>query len=334
MRSLRLFPYVSATLSFLLIARIALCQIHGPRFRFDNQGNGNVNQEDLPETPEQRQNDLHWGFHEALMLARLVAVTFSPCEPAYLRYFKPEEAVFVRNAFYTIANIPLDGPPPDPTDINQFISGFGQNQVNPKFDLLTISINDNSAIGRYEPMCSVMPGFQAYFEQRVDELGPPGFMSVCDYAFSHPSLADIENPPAWARDPTGAPEPGYGCDNLLDHDNDYMISLSGIMLHELFHWTYLFEDIPQFDHFIALDEELIRVIDDWKGPFPPDGYGPFHAMLVNTLPMQPLVAFPSTNNADNYVYYALSKWWSFKCQRAFGPAVDEDDGYRHDYPRY
>ncbi|OAG44434.1 hypothetical protein AYO21_01430 [Fonsecaea monophora] len=316
MRLLRLFPYLSATVSFLLIARIALCQIHGPRFRFDNQGNGNVNQEDLPETPEQRQNDLHWGFHEALMLARLVAVTFNPCEPVYLRYFKPEEAVFVRNAFYTIANIPLDGPPPDPTDINQFISGFGQNQVNPKFDLLTISINDNSAIGRYDPMCSVMPGFQAYFEQRIDELGPPGFMSLCDYAFSHPSLADIENPPAWARDPTGAPEPG------------------GIMLHELFHWTYLFEDIPQFEHFIALDEELIRVIDDWKGPFPPDGYGPFHAMLVNTLPMQPLVAFPSTNNADNYVYYALSKWWSFKCQRAFGPAVDEDDGYRRDYPRY
>jgi hypothetical protein len=33
------------------------------------------------------------------------------------------------------------------------------------------------------------------------------------------------------------------------------------------------------------------------------------------------------NNAENYVWYALTKFWSAKCGREFGPAVDEDDDW-------
>ncbi|KIW33162.1 uncharacterized protein PV07_00033 [Cladophialophora immunda] len=337
MRSLYRLYCLLAPLSFLLIAQIALCQNYGPRFRFDNQDNGNG--EDLPETPQQRQNDLHWGFHEALMLARMVSVTFNPCEPVFLRYFKRADADFVRDVFYTIANIPLGGLPPNLQDFNafnQFVSGFGQNAVNPKFDQLSISINDNSAIGEYTPLCATVPGFQAYFDQKYDTLGDLGFISVCDYAFNFPSLADIENPPSWARDPTtGAPEPGFGCDGLLDHDNDYMLSLSGIMLHEIFHWPYLLRDIPGYDTYISLYQDDQLAIQDWDGPFPTDGYGPYHAMQINNLqPQQSSSGWPSLNNADSYLYYALSKWWQFKCRRTFGPAVDEDDGHRREYPRY
>ncbi|KIX92406.1 uncharacterized protein Z520_11881 [Fonsecaea multimorphosa CBS 102226] len=179
MRSPNPLHYLFAPLSFFLIAQIALCQqIHGPTFRFDNQDNGNLDEEDLPEDPNQRRYDPPLGFPRGSDAGQ-TGVSPATSNRGTPTSFGPSS--------YTIANIPTNTVvPPSPSDINQFISGFRQDLVNPRFDLLSIAINDNSAIGEYTPLCATLSGLQAYFDQKYNTLGDAGFLSVCDQAFTYP----------------------------------------------------------------------------------------------------------------------------------------------------
>lgn len=129
-------------------------------------------------------------------------------------------------------------------------------------------------------------------------------MAACELSFAYPYLGQIENPPAWTRDPrTGIAQPGYGCGGLLDHDNDYMMSISGIILHELIHWSFLLRDIPNFNDYTTEAPGGQKKIPDWDGPFPEDGYGPYNAFLINNLTAnQARALFHSLNNADSYFY--------------------------------
>ena len=35
----------------------------------------------------------------------------------------------------------------------------------------------------------------------------------------------------------------------------------------------------------------------------------------------------ATQNVDNYLFFALDKYWSWVCGEQFGPATSEDDQY-------
>lgn len=140
----------------------------------------------------------------------------------------------MKNVFLTIANLPLDQNI-NPGSLENFILGMGQ-QRSPKFELLLVAINDNNELGDWVVSCDKDGTLQAYLGQKYFLLGDRGYMPIYELTFTCPSLGQIENLPAWAIDPrTGVVELGYGCDGFLDHDNDYMMSISGIILHQLIH---------------------------------------------------------------------------------------------------
>jgi hypothetical protein len=47
---------------------------------------------------------LNAAFKDAITIARTVVATFDSCDPSCLRYFRKEDALFVRSVFRTIAN--------------------------------------------------------------------------------------------------------------------------------------------------------------------------------------------------------------------------------------
>lgn len=180
------------------------------------------------------------------------------------------------------------------------------------------------------------PPIQAFLAQFFATEGNKGYMSVCDEAFKYSTLYDIEHPLRWAQDANRRAEPGLGCDGLLDYDNDYMMSTGGAMLHEMLHWPYLLQDVPNYNTVIepAAPDGQKKLVD-YSGPDPLSGYGPFNALQIrNLLPSQQTSTFQSAQNPDNYVYYALSKYWSFTCGRAFGPPVSKEDNSRRSTPNY
>lgn len=50
-----------------------------------------------------------------------------------------------------------------------------------------------------------------------------------------------------------------------------------------------------------------------------------HSGPYNTMQLRQKKAAETIQNADSYVWYAQSKYWSWKCQKTMGPAVDETD---------
>jgi hypothetical protein len=86
----------------------------------------------------------------------------------------------------------------------------------------------------------------------------------------------------------------------------------------------MLQDTPQWADFINFDRNGLRAIADFKGIDPPDGYGPYNAKRLKDRALsEPGVNwfYPTLNNADNYMWYALSKWWGFACGKQFGPQL-------------
>jgi len=184
---------------------------------------------------------------------------------------------------------------------------------------------DADCEGSYPWMGYVVPTFG----------GASALMSICMQLYRElPMLQDVEKPPNWAIDPSkdqsNGPQyyDGYGCQNLGDIDSDWMRSTGAVMLHELMHFPGLFSDVPDYDATIVttFDANTPHFIGDFWGDWPKNGYGPYNsAEIKNFLPRDhgDLVWKP-VYNADNYISYALNKYYSSVCGRTFGETPSED----------
>ena len=70
--------------------------------------------------------------------------------------------------------------------------------------------------------------------------------------------------------------PGYSCAGLGDHETDLMSFPGAFLLHEMFHYFHLFDDLPGWDTHINIGDGY-RMISDLKGTYPPSGYTPLNA---------------------------------------------------------
>ncbi|KIW65491.1 hypothetical protein PV04_07748 [Phialophora macrospora] len=95
-----------------------------------------------------------------------------------------------------------------------------------------------------------------------------------------------------------------------------------IILHQLMLWAYLFEDVPDYIFYINVDANLKQRIGDFPRPNPPNGYGPYNARLLKELSYATYGQYATLNSADNFMWYALTKWWSYKCATQFGQSND------------
>lgn len=221
--------------------------------------------------PEQK---LEQALRDAITMARVVGTMFDPCEPAFLRYFRSSDAIFVKQVFQVVANIPLYSQIDYDTVVEILSSASVLSDLQPKFAMLELAMGNNPSVPEHEQACEeeiggsiVMAG--SYINPGA--LGPVALMSLCQSLFQFPTLDEIENPPDSARDAQGNPLPGYTCDGLGDHDTDLMSSPGGTLLHELMHWTFLLEDIPYFAFVIDPNDHNFPQISDFDGPVPEDG---------------------------------------------------------------
>ncbi|KIW12382.1 hypothetical protein PV08_09659 [Exophiala spinifera] len=281
----------------------------------------------IPEgTDNKVYEQLTHAFQDALKLARTAVALADPCDPAFRRYFQPQDFIFVHKVFRAVANIPLDLT----IDSQNVEHVLNTGSLNPRYSQLSIAYGDNPKWS--ERTCEMqLPGDgifgYLYF------ASPFGYMSLCRGTLFERflTLEDTFNPPPWARannDPNGQPLPGWGCDGFGDHDNSYMEVLGSWVLHELMHFQPLFYDIPNWK---AIQHTgWIRDFPDGATPGmsggPPNGYGPYYARLINALPPDPVMGLSqSVGNADNYAWYALSKYWSLTCGKPFGPSNTRED---------
>ncbi|KAK5267421.1 hypothetical protein LTR99_006609 [Exophiala xenobiotica] len=280
----------------------------------------------------QQSSELRQGFVDAIILARTVAITFDPCDAYFNRYFNSEDSKFVSDVFRTLANIPLDISMEDLNgNLNPDLSNIVTNSaLNPRFSELSIAIGDHPDRLRPDHVLCTDNKWYGYFipDQRDTTIGRKGIVSICTTSWAYPSLKDIFEPPdAWRG------QPGFGCDGLGDHDSAWMTSLGAVILHEILHWAYLFQDdVPDWTSQIPLNYYYPGVHDvrdyapgQGDPPYPSHGYGPFFAPMLKTLPKAQGQYARSINNADSYVWFAISKYWAQKCNKYFAPSTSEND---------
>ena len=150
--------------------------------------------------------------------------------------------------FRAIANIELDEHF-EPGNVGQVLQEMDMDAaLSPKFDRLSMAYDDNPNLldVTQNDRCAkkVTAAYTEYDPVRYDNWD---VMSICGVVFeTYYTLHDLEHPPVWALDGNGHPEAGFSCDGLTDHDSAYMMSPGAVLLHELLHWPYLFEDVPGY----------------------------------------------------------------------------------------
>ncbi|KAH0829527.1 hypothetical protein FOPE_10537 [Fonsecaea pedrosoi] len=284
-----------------------------------------------PNAPPGARQNVTQAFKDAMTLARIVAITATDCDPAFLRYFQPQDYTFVQRIFRTISNVDLFMDI-TPQDVPQLLAQSNlPSSWNPDFVALCIAYGDNP----FNPADldhSCAGGDNAY---TVYDTSPTarfsGLVSLCPGSpmfVWRLSIRDTISPPAWGRVggvATGEPLPGFGCDGLGDRDTAYMKVIGSTVLHELLHWPWMFLSVPDYTTLVPDHDHRIT---DYTGPWVEGAYGPYNAMRINQLPPDPRTGMSqSIQNADNYVSYALSRFWSFRCDKTFGPALSADDNY-------
>jgi hypothetical protein len=236
----------------------------------------------------------------------------------------------VSDVFRTIANIPLDISIEDLNGNAPDLSTMLTDSLNSKFPSLQIAIGDHPDRDDQDEQCedNHIDGFFSF-----DNNDPTaGLLSICNGAWRYPALDDIFEPPASWRG-----KPGFECNGLGPRESNFELPLGGVILHEMLHWPYLFQnDVPDWSTKVPTLPQYptVRQIPDYKDYTgnPPDGYGPYYAPQLKTVPkgmwggQYPI----TTNNADSFVYFATTKYWSLKCNRNFAPPVDEDDAEQRD----
>ena len=249
---------------------------------------------------------------------------------AFLRYFRPQDGPFVENVFRTLANIPLDKVLTG-ADVVDYITTPDLQNLSPLLSQVFVRLEDDP-----EHFCSSNPRVNAYMG--YDNPGQAANIYLCDLAYSWPSIEEIASPPQtpWARDPVGRPLPGYSCANLGDHDSDWMKTPGSIILHELLHWGFFFASVPSWKSTIVYKNSEWKILD-YKGQAgpPSNGYGPYNAKMLKDEFSTTDQVWPETlNNVENYVWFAVSKYWSWRCGAVFGPAQSDDDAHRREDSGY
>jgi hypothetical protein len=95
------------------------------------------------------------------------------------------------------------------------------------------------------------------------------------------------------------------------------------LLHELIHWRLLTAPAPGFDDLVGtLVVDYIKPAANPHFADPPSGYGPqFAGQLVGH------ANGDARKNADNYRWYALSKYWHDRCKpKTFEASNNNLDG--------
>ncbi|KAJ9610530.1 hypothetical protein H2200_005307 [Cladophialophora chaetospira] len=256
----------------------------------------------VPPGLEQR---MHNAVTDCIAIATLVSVAFSDCEPSYDRYFPRGDADFVQQVFRRIANIA----PNAQLNVDEYTTVLDERArtgLDPRFDYLIINYGNHPQ--GLEQDCDGPDDPDGFFTRLFS--GRP-CICICPKAFrQYPDLSEILNPPAWARDARGHPLEGYGCDGLGDHE--------------------FLNDIPRYDDLINMHGTM-RAITDYTGPeAPPEGYGPFYARVLqelSTLYPEKYAPHEAVNNADSFVVYAMSKFFSWRCGRVFGKPTSAQDNW-------
>ena len=251
----------------------------------------------------------------------------------FLQYFRPQDADFVKNVFRTFANIPLDMTI-TASNVVTILTSPDLADLNPRLGQSSLNFGADPA-GDCPRTDIQVTAYLDYDNPKLD-----GYIYICPRAFEWPSIEDIANPPrtAWARNPAGQPSAGYSCGGLGTYDSDWMRTMGSTILREYLHWGFFFNGVPEWYQKIPVDPERtsIRQIRDYKGPNPPSGYGPYNSEQIRILYGNSGQQYPATvNNVENYVYFALSKYWTWRCGRRFDPAPGyfearrrEDSGFR------
>lgn len=276
---------------------------------------------------------LNTAFKDAITIARTVVATFDSCDPSYLRYFRKEDALFVRSVFRTIANYETANLNKDltSTDIPSILAST---DLNDDFSKLSIYFGSHP---RSQDINCVSPNQMASMFEFDDGRAA---ISICPAPFNFPSLADAYNPPKRVRDPDGTPFIGYGCDRLGERESDFLWCPGIVMLHEMIHWTHLLNRIPDYNSLINIKPgPNTRGIIDFQAPIPnpgetqlepQSGYGQFNSRRLKELSMFSPNYPPhvTLNNVDNYVSYAILRYWSWRCGREFKEALTERDTWK------
>ncbi len=233
----------------------------------------------------------------------------------YQRYFEddPRGADLVIRMFKSIAGLDIDQEL-TPANFQQILTGDAFFNSAPKFSSLYVAFNEPTwTPQRYQGTCAEDQYFGSFILRPDRE---DATVVLCPNTVEYPLISEILAPPASANDEQGHLLPGYGCANLLDRDTEFLQTIGGYFLHELIHWSYLFDDIrPEWELLIVPvpgHEEDVYLISDYEPPTvnppvdsPPDGYGPYRTALIKqngvTHPDE-RNSFPGLNNADNYMW--------------------------------
>ncbi|KAJ9610532.1 hypothetical protein H2200_005309 [Cladophialophora chaetospira] len=258
-------------------------------------------------TPDTYKTRFNEAWKEAMVLARAAALTFEgPCDPVYQRYFEDEGASLVKHIFQTIANIPPDAQY-DKNNIQDLLENEDIMGLSPKFSKMTLALRvPPNTPETWKDYCTRAKGSGAMI---FDQMKESATVILCDGVLVYPLESEIYNPPAWARDEDGTPLEGYGCDGLGGRE-----------------WTQFIQPSPKSGNRLILDFWAV-------GTNPTSGYGAYNTQLLKQRVLEKpsdFGAFPTLNNADTYLWYALSKYWSWACGKSFAAARSpEDDDLRH-----
>ena len=278
-------------------------------------------------------------WRDAMQMSALVHLTFSDCEDAFEHYFEPQNAKFVKGVFGAIARAknPLNiDPKTDDDRLKIMTSGI---QWSEKFtELIMYGPGDHPDVSKEERYCEKaldLEGkadeFMYIWQFRDDEHPNRAIVNVCELAFRFPGNTGIEVEGVLSR------AKGPGRSRLGTFDNGYMTSMGSLLLHELMHWKYLLKGVDDYVDVTKGDEEGIisdydrddRPEDDLKYEEQPlDGNGPYNCFELALNKHNDAVM-----NADNYRWYATTKWWSYRCQKNFDRGRD-DDGKTGDKVRW
>ncbi|OAP54555.1 hypothetical protein AYL99_11003 [Fonsecaea erecta] len=284
----------------------------------------------LVNTPLEALPRMQQSFTDGVALATFASFVVDSCDDVYLRYFPASDVDFVRRIFRRVANLPVDAV----LTMNQLPTVLQQRAtigVDPRLFNLMISYGNYPGIR--EQVCGIPNDDTNAAFTSADGGGP--LITMCASAFEmYPDEDEIMNPPFWALNAQGNLLPGYGCDGLGDHDSDLMWFPGAVLMHEIMHFSDLFDDLPNWFAW-TYPSNGVNGIGDYDGTSPREGYGPFYSRVLNLLSsLEPQKYRPheAINNADSYASYALSVWWRWKCQREFGPSVTKADSYNRETP--
>ncbi|KAJ9610531.1 hypothetical protein H2200_005308 [Cladophialophora chaetospira] len=284
--------------------------------------------------PQEYKDRFAIAWKDCIELARFAAVSFQgTCDPTYQRFFEEEEdaANFVKNVFRKIANIPFDAVFDDQS-AQEILRSDTVTGLSPEYAKLTIALDESPWLPSHDKgYCNRNSAFGALLFNQFTDQGATSLL--CPGLMTYPTISEIIYPPPNLQyDAQGNQRPGWGCDGLLERDTELMLSPGAWLLHELSHWTFFLQDIPDYNRFIQPipNSNGLLCIVDYRGTTPITGYGAYNTQLLKKRVVSnpsDFGPYPTLNNADSYLWYAESKFWTWVCQKNFREAQDPSDDF-------